>query len=756
MTSVEKLVFSLRHRVIVPAAPEAPTQDGAVAARQVDAVLMDAGFKCSGELLAALGALAPAAVIDLGAELIGWARELAGDHVRHNAYFIDFPAGVPDTLDFWLSCLREALAGPATAARVQAMPGTDGDGDGDGDGPAFNLLSLPRYGRYQHTYEEMVARHDELVPALSDRVTVVHLGATLAREAAALYGELAASPVPLSAEALDALRFLAAYHGGLVEGVIEGEIKVRENKAVINAARVRAGLAPAADTPTDVLRLAAELSGADVTLTTPPRFRSLPRAQRRALLAALDAVIEAAPARLADVGRHAEQWKRLGERLHPHEANAAFHGSAPGSASVFAVARGELAAPSLAAQAEAAFASGDVTRAARTLAASPGMLWRAADRVLRTAAQSSAQNGTAAGPAPGDVTARLLEAFAQTAPKVSGRVLLSVREHLVNRAAAKPGGRRVFVNRNGRGHVIPDARGPLDPAVVGRLLSLIDEEILRRLPEPGRLIIDPAIESVALPLSGKGAPEGLRVFPRGSVTPVPEGLDVLRFFIYWKQRRRTTDFDLSALMTDEQFGNVRWLSYTNLSNFGGEHSGDITSAPEGASEFINVHLDRLGRGFVIPQVFVYSGEGFGEVAESLFGYLALREDQRGAPFEPRTVRARSGLAGDGRAAMPLLFYRGEDGRWYAKWLHLYLRGNCASWGGTRVEENRVTSRLLAQSIMDREYLRVAYLTELLQRKAATSEGADQPVTYVGVERPEDLPPGATVYTLANLARLIPQ
>ena len=298
---------------------------------------------------------------------------------------------------------------------------------------------------------------------------------------------------------------------------------------------------------------------------------------------------------------------------------------------------------------------------------------------------------------------------------------------------------------------------PLDTSAVQRMLGLIDAEIETRLPQPGRLIIDPAIESVALPLSGKAAPAGLHVYPRGSVTPVPEGLDLLRFFVYWKQRGRRTDFDLSALITDEHYGNEEWLSYTSLRTFGGEHSGDITSAPDGATEFINVHLDRLGRNFVIPQVYVYSGEDFTEVEENFFGFMTLSEDQRGAPFEPRAVRARSALTGMGRVAMPLVFYRGEDGRWYAKWLHLYLQGHAYTWGGTRVEENRVTSRLLAQSVLERDYLRVSYLIDLLRRKAdATAAAGGEHVTYIGLEQPADLPAQSTVYTLANLASLIPQ
>jgi hypothetical protein len=738
VTNVEKLVFSMRHRVILPAeATEGgatkggatnggATGDGATAARQVDAVLMSAGFKCSAELLAALGGRGPEEVIDLGVAVIGWARELAGGHVKHNAYFIDFPKNVPDTVEFWLDRIREAMAGQPLEA-VTA-------------GSVVDLLSLPKYGSYQHAYEEMLARHEELVPALSDRVTLLHLGGPVTDEASALYRELAGSPVPLSAQALAALRFLAGYHGGAILAEM-AEMKVRENKAIVNAARVRNGLTPQADTPTDVLRVAAELSGGDVTLVRPARFRSLPRAQRRVLLSTLD---EVAPGRLADVNRHPEQWKRLGERLHPHEW-AGGHQST-GAADVFAVARGEKKAMSLNEQVGLAWSRRDVAGAARLLATAPGMLWRAADYVLAAVRRLPEETEAS----------EILGYFAATAPRVSGRVLLSVREHLSNRTVARPGSSRIFVNRKGLAWVTSERRPPLDAGLVSSVLALIDAEIESRLPDPGRLLIDPAIETVALPLSGKAAPAGLRVFPRGSVTPV-DG-DLLRFFVYWKQAGRRTDFDLSAIITDGQFGNEDWLSYTNLRNFGGEHSGDITDAPDGATEFINIHLDRLGQGYVIPQVYVFSGEGFDDVAENFFGFMTMGEDQRGAPFEPRTVRARSALHGDGRTAMPLAFYRGEDGRWYAKWLHLYLSGRPAAWGGVRVEENRLTSRLHTKSMMERDYLRVAYLTGLLRDKAAKAAktgAGDGPVTYIGVEQPEELPENSTVYTLANLASLIP-
>jgi hypothetical protein len=714
-----------------------PAGDGASAARQFDAVLMCAGFKCSGALLGHLAACEPGAVIDLAVRVLPVIRALAGDHVRHNTYFRDFPGGVPDTMEFWAQCLREAV--------VARIPGSTAVLSGDDlrelgrAGFILNLLSLPSYGRYQHTFAEMLAAHDELIPAAGDRVTVLHLGSNTESEADALYLRLAGSAVPLSADDTDVLRVLAEHCTGLEQ---PGEIPVRESRAVINAVRVRAHAAPLVTTVTDVLRLACELSGADVGLQKAPRFRSLPRRQREALLAALDAVtIGGNRARLADVNQYAEQWKRLGERLHPHE-----FGQYPHAQAAFAVARGERKARSLAGQVELAFAAGDTRSAASRLAIAPGMLWRSADRLLRNAALGDR----------GPVTGYLETA----APQVSGRVLLSVREHLQNRLTASVPS-RIFANRRGRALAVPDMRGRLDPGAVSHLLDVADAEIMSRLPR-ARIVAGPGVLGAALPLSGKPLPAGVGIFPRGSVTKV-EG-DLLRFFIYWRQKSHRTDYDLSALFLDEHYGNPRHISWTRLSGAEAVHSGDITDAPgpDGASEFIDIGLAGLGRGFIVPQVYIYSGEGFHEVGESFFGFMTRDGEQAGRPFEARTVRAKSALYGESRTAIPLVFMRGEDGAWYAKWLHMYLRGHgSATWGGptNQVEGGRVTATMLARSVVERDYLRVGYLLDLWRRKGCEVLGAipddGEPVTYIGLECPENLPAGSEIFTLERLGDLIP-
>ncbi|MFC4063398.1 hypothetical protein [Actinoplanes subglobosus] len=690
--------------------------DGTAVARQLDAVLLDVGFAASRGLLDHVGGLAPEPAMDLAATVVAAVRELVGDHVQHNTYFIGFPDGVPDTLDFWMERMRAAVAAGSGATVLPGM---------------VDLLDLPGYGSYQHTYADMLAVHDELIASAGDRLTILHLGDSAEREAERLYLALAASVTPHGPADLAILGELAVT---CADGPQPETVPVRENRAVLNGVRIVLGRPlVAVDTVTDVLRLACQVSGGDVSLAEPTRFRTFRRPERRVLLAALDEVVGASPAKLADVTRLAERWKRLGEKLHPHE-----YGQWPHAQKVFAVARDEIRVPTLAGRAERAFRDDAPVRAARILSAAPGQLLRAADRLLRVTAVPE--------------RAAVLDAVSGALASASGRVLLSLREHVANRLS--PDVARMYVNRFQRSWVGPDTREPLPADLVDELSALLDGEISTRLPEPGRpLLVDPDVLGVALPLSGKASEAGFAVLPRGSRAPVSG--ELLRFFMYWRQTARRTDYDLSMLLLDDDFHSAGQVSWTNLRGNGMKHSGDLTDATDGATEFIDVTLT-VGAPYVVPQVNIYSGEGFEEVAESMFGYQTRTAEQKGAPFEPRAVRARSQMRGRGRVALPMVFAKGETG-WQAVWLHLYLNGHPAF---NRVEGNTLTTAHRVRALMERRYLTLSYLLDLWRPRADVTvwDGVlpDEPVTWIGIEAPEGLPEGSEIYTLDRLGELIPE
>lgn len=718
---LEKLIIQRTLRV--PASTGA-VGDGTTVARQLDAALLDVGFSASRALLDHVGSLAPGPAMDLAATVVSAVRELVGDHVRHNAYFIGFPENVPDTVEFWVERLRAAvLTGGGTATDAQLRDAVTSGG--------VDLLSLPGYGRYPHTYAELLAVHDELITSAGDRVTLLHLGDTVDVEATRLYLDLAGSATPLGEADLAILGELAV---ACADGAQPTEIPVRENRALLNGIRLTLGRPlVGVDTTTDVLRVACHVSGGDVTLATPTRFRAFARRERRILLAALDRVVGANPDKLADVGRYARRWKRLGERLHPHE-----YRQWPHAREVFAVARGERRVRTLAGRAEAAIRAGAVGRAASVLSAAPGLLLRSADRLLRLA--------------PAAERAAVVEAVTGALGSASGRVLLSLREHVDNRLAPAP--MRMYVNRSRRAWVGPDDRPPLPAELVAELSSLLDAEISARLPAaPRPLVVDPEVLDVALPLSGKAAEGGFAVLPRGSRATVAG--DLLRFFMYWRQTSRRTDYDLSVLLLDADFHSVGQVSWTNYHHDGMVYSGDITDATNGATEFIDVPRS-IRAHYVVPQVHIYAGESFDDVAESMFGYQTRTRDQRGAPFDARTVRARSQLRGRGRIALPMVFVPNEHG-WQAIWLHLYLRGMPSF---NRVEGNTFNTADRVRALVERRYLTVAYLVERWRDRAEVvlwdGQPLDEPATFIGIEAPEDLPDGSEAITLDRLTQLIPE
>ena len=109
----------------------------------------------------------------------------------------------------------------------------------------------------------------------------------------------------------------------------------------------------------------------------------------------------------------------------------------------------------------------------------------------------------------------MVDAVTGALGSASGRVLLSLREHVGNRLT--PASARMYASRSRRAWVGPDERPPLPAELVAELSSLLDAEISARLPKQDRpLLVDPEVLDVALPLSGRAAEGGFAVLPRGS------------------------------------------------------------------------------------------------------------------------------------------------------------------------------------------------------------------------------------------------
>lgn len=692
---------------------------------QLDSALMLVGFKLSKRSIEYLSSLSDGDMIENSYNILTAVKELVGDNVKHNVYFIDFPNNIPNTLDFWVKCINDALLSTPEVAeniRQQLQEGV------------VNLLDLPKYGKYQHTYEELVAAHEQLIPAVENNIKILHLGDPIQKEAEKLYRCIAESKIPLNDADKELLNYLADIYTRCSPPLA---IQMRENKAIINVVRINNGHQVMADTPTDILRLACLLSDGDVTLSTNTKFKSFPRSMRRAIMQALESIIKQSPDKLGDVNQYCEQWKRLGERLHIHEYN-----KTPNAQNVFATARKDKKVLSIASKIEKSFLNGNINESISLLSHFPGLLFRNLDRVVRLSSSKDIDF--------------LIETIEKVIPKISGRVILSVREHLQNRLTKID--KRVFINQKSTPWVMDDNRPALDQKSIERIFYVCDKELYNRIQPIKNLVVDKNILKTAIPLSDKGKSDGFAIRPRGSVMPVSG--EILRFFIYWKQKSKRTDYDLSAIMLDEKFKSIDHLSYTNLKSDGkirGVHSGDITGAKNGASEFIDVYLNTTDCKYIIPSINLFSGENFMEVEKCFFGFMQRTKKQMGLPFEPSTVKTKSDVRGKGKVALPLVFIKTDNDGWVAKWLNVYLNGTPNM---NRVEENKADTSLLVKSVIEHDYLCISYLIALLHDKSESFcwyEGQEikENTMFIGIDVPENLPDNVEVFTLNNLQSLLP-
>jgi hypothetical protein len=178
-----------------------------------------------------------------------------------------------------------------------------------------------------------------------------------------------------------------------------------------------------------------------------------------------------------------------------------------------------------------------------------------------------------------------------------------------------------------------------------------------KLPPLGKCYLDPRLASYLVPFSRRSASKSLRALVRGSRLLLPD-CSTLRFFLWWKNGRSRVDIDLSAAMYDANYQFVDTLAYYNLKNFGAHHSGDVTDAPTGAAEFIDVDVARCVEKkvrYVVMVLNSYTEQPYCDLPECFAGWMGRERPASGEVFEPKTVVDKVDVAADTRICLPAVF-----------------------------------------------------------------------------------------------------
>jgi stress response protein SCP2 len=168
--------------------------------------------------------------------------------------------------------------------------------------------------------------------------------------------------------------------------------------------------------------------------------------------------------------------------------------------------------------------------------------------------------------------------------------------------------------------------------------------------------LDERLKDYLVPFSQRSASKALKTIVRGSRIPL-SAENTVRFFIWWKNGKERTDIDLSAVFFDADYKYIDLVSYYNLENFGGHHSGDIVDAPEGAAEFIDVGIKRLIEHkvrFIVMSINSFTSQPFCDLPECFAGWMARTHADSGEIFEPKTVRNKIDISSDTKICLPLI------------------------------------------------------------------------------------------------------
>lgn len=455
-----------------------------------------------------------------------------------------------------------------------------------------------------------------------------------------IFTRLASSNGSLSESDRDILGWFASERD--VKPLIPESIPQKETLAYLVATLPEpACLLPSIKTATDVLRVAVAMSDGDVSLAEPTKFRNFAKRERRFLLECLENV---GSSRIEDMLRWKLRWIRLGERLHPGDYRRRF----PKALEAFDVLRNDKPFKTFNGRVEAALLDRNVGSTAELLTQRPGDFGRRLDHVLRTH---------------GD-TDTVLEAFCGVAPKISTAVLFQLWHHFYTRERIK--GRAFFPKGNAAKVQFREDELPVLPdglaAVVAEKVRAILIDRFRALPALGKVFIDERLQDQIVPFSQRSASRSLRSVARGSTFDLPEGTTV-RFFCWWKniggsdEFRSRVDLDLSASLFKTNWESSGDVSYYNLRQGQCYHSGDVTSAPKGACEFIDINLPsvlKMGARYVVMSVLSFTRQPFLALPECFGGWMMRKKTNSGEVFEAKTVQDKVDITASSRACVPVI------------------------------------------------------------------------------------------------------
>ncbi len=633
-TSIERIALKYRDALVCPLAEKSLNIEEAL---MLQAEAMRLGYIFDKELFERLSSLSKERIAKMYRKVIPILQSFKGADKKWKAFYPNFPEQVMKATEFELF---------------------------------YNaVIHYWSYGRWMPVYKAS-RRVPKMESVKFTTLKLIEEGDTLS-----IFTDLLSSNVSLSESNLEDLEWMIRRNGEDLQPFVPEKIPFKETLCTFLGCCIehKQTFANAAvSNASDVLRVMSYLSGGDISLAENTKFRSWKRSERKMLLSMLENCV-----REDDIARHGGKWKKAFHGLHVGDYAKHFPKS-------YAIANklrnGKVR--TFYGYVEAAMKSGDSDSVLQLLGSRPGELVRRLDHLLRS--ESADYH-------------KLLDLFQDIAVKVDTRVLLQVLGHfrkrgeLVNRRVVIPKGMA------SKARILNKPLLPLPLATVNKVVQITLEALREKFAnqdELGKVWIDPELDKCPVPMAQRSAAETLRMVARGTRLPLGDK-ETLRMFVYWVGN----DIDLSCVLYDEYFGKKGQISYTNLrlSGINCAHSGDITYAPKGAAEFIDIDMKqacKAGVRYVMMNVLDYSGLKFSGYDECFAGWMTREFPNSNEIYDAKTVEQKIDLRSNTRLAAPVLFDLQER---EAIWLD--LNGRVNSKCPNNVESNAASIVDLAQSAL---------------------------------------------------------
>ncbi len=508
----------------------------------------------------------------------------------------------------------------------------------------FNaLIHYMSFGIIKPFYErEYIARFKQDCKN-RNKLKVISLGTI--EDAERVFVNLASANTSISDEDKEVIKYFIESYKDKAINLLPQVIPIKENAAYI-ASIIMKNIVPYENivkkyikTSTDVLRLAAALSEGDISLGKVSRFISFKRSERKLMLS----IIDADNNNEENMIKYKNEFIRLGEKLHPGEYKKKFNKAYE----VFYKLRNNIKIETFNGALESAVKDNNIEYAVKMLKSRPGIFARNLDRLLRKSSNCQF----------------ILDNFRECAQEVSSSVLLVVRDHFLNRLEQEDLRTFFIKGKVCKLYAKDNDCENIDYDICMKAAEICSEaleNIYKERKSLGRVYIDEKLKNYKVPFAQRSASKALKTVARGSRMKIDGYGDTIRFFLYWKEpKNERVDIDLSAVIYDEKWSKVFEIAYYNLRNkkLNCVHSGDITAAPHGASEFIDIDMKRVreaGGRYVVFAINAFTNTKFCDMPQCFTGWMMREYPDSGEIYDPCAVENKIDISSDTTICIPVI------------------------------------------------------------------------------------------------------